>query len=259
MRAARAAAAAASGACAASSGGLPALVLEDSVTTCLSASLAPLVTTAKALWSRDIKVAYTMLLWVSEQSLHLLKREQSGASADGVRRAAVSLISSLETARAVMPALGDRAAAILAMRIICADDQESQARQLAWPSDPAPAASSDGAGSGGLLHLRLLHAANEHATHAVLVHQVLAQVQNEQGQAPDGSAASAAASTRAAIERDIARLEEEAALAVCLRAQAWLDGEVRGDEDGLLRELEQLELEATSGSAPAPAAASAVD
>jgi hypothetical protein len=44
-----------------------------------------------------------------------------------------------------------------------------------------------------------------------------------------------------------------------LRAQAWLDGDVRGDEGGLLRELEQLELEATSGSAPAPAAASAVD
>ena len=59
----------------------------------------------------------------------------------------------------------------------------------------------------------------------------------------------------AAIEKEIVRREEAAALVLCERAQEWLDRETKGDEEEMLRELAALEL----GAAADPGAAAAVD
>ena len=176
-----------------------------------------------------------------------------------------TLISELELSRVARPDVGrDRAGAFEALWAVTAD-QEAQARALAWPNGAARAAAAAGGDDSDLLQLRLLHSACELAKRAVLVHQVLEQLTSELAQdASSDAGASAhtllgaresARAACAAIEKEIVRREEAAALVLCERAQEWLDRETKGDDEEMLRELAALEL----GAAANPGAAAAVD
>ena len=208
---------------------------------------------ATFLWSKSADASYQLLLWVSEQSLGRLKTPNGEAPPqDGLRAAVVSLITLLEETRPATPA-EDRIKALLS----CATELEAQARALAWPNGPT-ASSTDGrtdasADGADLLQLRLLHSAVEYSARAVLIHTVIGtQLSDSATSALAVSAKTgreSAEATRGALEAAITRLEEAAAIAVCARAQAWLDGEVRGDEQELMQELEKLELEADAKAA----------
>ena len=215
------------------------------------AGFGPHLAVATFLQPKSSDASYQLLLWVSEQALCRLKVPSGEAPPPAALRAAVvSLITLLEEAKPSTPA-EDRMKALLS----CATEQEAQARALAFPRSPAASSAderADGADGAELLQLRLLHSAAEFAARAVLIHTVLGAMLSDGGAAAIAASANAgresAETTRGWLESAIARLEEAAAIAVCARAQAWLDGEVRGDEHELMQELEKLELEASANA-----------